>query len=130
LEKLYHRVHSVPEHNGIGPGGVVDDLLQWSIELLTYYRECGEVLHAHWVPNIKGMAKRTTSYEALFIETALALIPLLPRAIVGGLCIRLDSETLYLLVEYPEGETLPGYNELKTIDPSHFIRPKKIRSRT
>lgn len=129
LERL-HAAITKEEHNGVGPGGVVDLLMDWVLELLTYYNETGDVLDCHWAIGVKGVAKRTLRYEQIFIETALALIPLVPRTLTGAVVILSRSDKLYVVFDFIYSpDELVTAAELRELTSPQFIRPKKIRVR-
>lgn len=126
LRKLHDKIYKTPPHNEIGPGGVLDVVIEWVLEANRYYQETQQVLQYHYVPRLTSYSKQACIYETLFLRVALALWRALPNTTTEIGLVSAKGNWITLLMAYNQSanrhEMPPAIAELEI---EAFIRPEK-----
>lgn len=126
LRKLHDKIYKAEPHNEIGPGGVLDVVIEWVLEAHRYYMDTQQILQFHYVPRLTSYSKQACIYERLFLRIALDMWRALPNTTTELGLVSAKGNWITLLIAYDlsanRHEMPPAITEL---DIEAFIRPEK-----
>lgn len=126
VKKLHAQLTKQTGHNEIGPGGFMDDIIEWVLEAQKHWLEHKQILERHYVPRLTSYSVRALKYERLFLTMALRLWQQLPNtAIDVSLVAALGNWITVLLTYDPNVRVLEMPPEIVNLKVDAFIRPEK-----
>lgn len=95
LERLHGQLVTKRTYSGIGPGSVIEALLNWVLVCMTY---TDDTVHENKLPDFNRNNKDIRTYEKLFIEYGIVLWKRMPLSLQKALLLHSKHGSAVILI--------------------------------